>query len=69
MKQVLPATIYKSLIRRVAEEEIKQAGLEDLEACPFCAYVTQMPVGSITLLILDSRVITMMCLRIPIEQI
>lgn len=40
---VLPHNSFSSLLRRLQEEEVKQADIPDLISCPFCSFATIMP--------------------------
>lgn len=43
LKKVLPASTLSNLLRRIQDEEVRSAGIEDLETCPFCSFATVMP--------------------------
>ena len=43
LQQILPTNMFSVLLRRLQEEEIKQAGIPDLVSCPFCSFATIMP--------------------------
>ena len=43
LKKVLPANVLSNLLRRIQEEEVRNAGIEDLETCPFCSFATIIP--------------------------
>lgn len=43
LKRALRPKTFDLLLRRMQEEEIEQAGLEDLVKCPFCTFATIMP--------------------------
>ncbi|CAC5400493.1 RNF216 [Mytilus coruscus] len=42
LQQILPTNMFSILLRRLQEEEIKQAGIPDLVSCPFCSFATIM---------------------------
>ncbi|KAJ8309325.1 hypothetical protein KUTeg_014199 [Tegillarca granosa] len=42
LQNVLSANMFSIVLRRMQEEEIKQANLEDLVSCPFCSFSTIM---------------------------
>ena len=43
LQSVLPANVFSSVVRKIQEEEIKQADIPDLISCPFCPFATIMP--------------------------
>lgn len=43
LKKVLKPAIFSSILEKKQLEEIAAAGIEDLEACPFCNFQTIMP--------------------------
>ena len=42
LQMVLPVAKFSILLRRVQEEEIRQADIPNLVACPFCSFATIM---------------------------
>ena len=42
LKKALSANVFSNLLRKVQEEEIRQAGIPNLVACPFCSFATIM---------------------------
>ena len=43
LKSVLKSTVFSKLLKRKQNQEIVAAGIQDLESCPFCDFVTIMP--------------------------
>ena len=43
LQKVLSPKMFSNLLRKIQEEEIQQAGIEDLVSCPFCSFATVMP--------------------------
>nr|KAG5689767.1 hypothetical protein BaRGS_031168 [Batillaria attramentaria] len=42
LKDVLPSTMFSKMLRKMQEEEVRQAGIPDLVECPFCSFATIM---------------------------
>jgi TRIAD3 protein (E3 ubiquitin-protein ligase RNF216) len=42
LQEVLPSNVFSGLLNKVQEEEVKQAGIENLVSCPFCSFATIM---------------------------
>ena len=42
IQSLLSPNMFSILIRKMQEEEVKQADLEGLESCPFCSFATIM---------------------------
>ncbi|XP_076442029.1 uncharacterized protein LOC143281024 isoform X2 [Babylonia areolata] len=42
LKQVLPSSMFCKVLRKLQEEEVRQAGIADLVECPFCPFATIM---------------------------
>ncbi|CAH1791817.1 unnamed protein product [Owenia fusiformis] len=40
LQSVLPSKVFSNLLRKIQEEEIRQADIEGLESCPFCSFAT-----------------------------
>jgi len=45
IKQVVKTPVYEKLLKRLQEYEVKAAGIEGLEFCPFCEYAEIPPEG------------------------
>ena len=43
LQQVLSSKMFSNLLRKIQEEEIRQADIPDLVTCPFCSFATIMP--------------------------
>ncbi|XP_070182008.1 E3 ubiquitin-protein ligase RNF216-like isoform X2 [Littorina saxatilis] len=42
LKVVLPSSMFSKVLRKLQEEEVRQAGIPDLVDCPFCNFATIM---------------------------
>ncbi|XP_064624120.1 uncharacterized protein LOC135485687 [Lineus longissimus] len=42
LQEVLPSNVFSGLLNKIQEEEVKQAGIENLVSCPFCSFATIM---------------------------
>lgn len=43
LQDVLPTSVLSIVLRKMQEEEIRQADIPDLVSCPFCTFATIMP--------------------------
>ncbi|KAL8617652.1 hypothetical protein ACOMHN_047898 [Nucella lapillus] len=43
LKESLPSAMFSKMLRKLQEEEVRQAGIADLVECPFCSFATIMP--------------------------
>lgn len=43
LQSVLPHNVFSNVLRKMQEEEIRQADIPDLVSCPFCSFATIMP--------------------------
>ena len=43
LQGLLPANVMSLVLKRIQDEEVRKAGIEDLVECPFCNFATIMP--------------------------
>ena len=43
LQDILPANLFSLALRKMQEEELRQAAIPDLVSCPFCSFATIMP--------------------------
>eukprot|EP00918_Siedleckia_nematoides_P062606 GHVU01136503.1.p1 GENE.GHVU01136503.1~~GHVU01136503.1.p1 ORF type:complete len:333 (+),score=40.44 GHVU01136503.1:105-1001(+) len=43
LQQALTPQVFSNLLRKIQEEEIRQADIQDLVSCPYCSFATIIP--------------------------